>query len=379
MIYLDNAATTFPKPRCMSAEIDRCIRQYCGNPGRSGHILSIKASEKIYECRATLANFFGSADPEKVVFTMNTTYALNLAIKTLYKQGSHVLISNMEHNSVLRPIAELQKRGEIHYSIFDATGTAEDILLELKNKMRQNTSMLVMPHASNICGKIFPVREIGAFCKQNDLIFIVDAAQSAGIADIRVNEWGIDALCVPAHKGLYGPQGLGFVIFGEKMPIRTFIEGGNGTNSLSSDMGLELPESFEGGTLPTPLIAGLDASVKWLKKIGVQNINAHEVSLASLLSERLCSVRGSILYGSDKPEAGIVLYRNKNISVNQLASILDAQNICTRSGFHCAPLAHNTLHTGENGALRISIGFFNTKKEIDEVYTVIKNICNQNL
>lgn len=375
MIYLDNAATTFPKPKCMSAEIDRCIRRYCGNPGRSGHILSIQASEKIYECRATLADFFGSSKPENVVFTMNTTYALNLAIKTLYKHGSHVLISNMEHNSVLRPIAELQKRGELSYSVFDVVGTVEDILLELKNKMRQNTTMLVMSHASNICGKIFPLREIGAFCKQHGLIFIVDAAQSAGIADIRMDEWGIDALCAPAHKGLYGPQGLGFVIFGEKKPIRTLIEGGNGTNSLSTDMGLELPESFEGGTLPTPLIAGLDASVKWVKRIGIQNINAHEAALASLLSDRLRSIRGSILYGPNKPETGIILYQNQSISVNELASVLDAKNICTRSGFHCAPLAHNTLGTGDNGALRISIGFFNTNKDIDDIYTVIKSVC----
>lgn len=376
MIYFDNAATTFPKPRSMSVEIERCIREYCGNPGRSGHILSIKAAEKIYECRETLSDFFGSDKPENVVFTMNTTYALNIAVKTLYKPGSHVLISNMEHNSVLRPIAELQKQGELTYSVFDAMGTTEDILLELKSKMRKNTGMLVMLHASNICGRIFPLREIGAFCKQHNLIFIVDAAQSAGIAEIRIKDWGIDALCAPAHKGLYGPQGLGFVIFGEKVPIRTLIEGGNGVNSLSLDMGMELPESLEGGTLPTPLIAGLNASVQWLKKIGVQSINTHEVSLASLLCERLRCIRGSILYGPDTPEAGIVLYRNQNIPVNDLASALDTRNICTRSGFHCAPLAHETLRTGKNGALRISIGFFNTRKEIDDLYAVINSICN---
>lgn len=376
MIYLDNAATTFPKPRCMSAEIDRCIHKYCGNPGRSGHILSLKASEKIYACRVTLADFFGSSKPENIVFTMNTTYALNLAIKTLYKRGSHVLISNMEHNSVLRPIAELQKRGELCYSIFDVTGTVENTLAELKSKIKQNTSMLVLSHASNICGKVFPLREIGVFCKQHDLIFIVDAAQSAGVTDIRTEEWGVDALCAPAHKGLYGPQGLGFVIFGNKVPVRTLIEGGNGTNSLSPDMGLELPESFESGTLPTPLIAGLDASVRWVKQIGVRNVNAHEVMLASLLSERLHSMQGSILYGPETPETGIVLYRNRNISVNELAAALDRQNICTRSGYHCAPLAHNALGTGENGALRISIGFFNTRKDIDDIYFAIKNICN---
>ena len=157
MIYLDNAATTFPKPACMGAEIFRCIREYCGNPGRSGHILSIKASEKIYECRTAIANFFGSQKPENVVFTLNTTYALNMAIKTLYQPGMHILISNMEHNSVLRPVAELKKRGEISYSVFETHGTAQDILLSIQNKKRHNTGMLIMTHASNICGKTFPI------------------------------------------------------------------------------------------------------------------------------------------------------------------------------------------------------------------------------
>ncbi len=375
MIYLDNAATTFPKPECVSAEIRRCMREYCGNPGRSGHALSVKAAEKIYACRVELAEFFGAAKPENVVFTSNTTYALNMAIKALYPRGAHVLISNMEHNSVLRPIAELEKRGEITYSVFDASGTVADILLDLENKRRPDTKMLVMLHASNICGKVFPLREIGMFCKKHGITFIVDAAQSAGTTEIRMQEWGIDALCAPAHKGLYGPQGLGFVLFGENPPLRTFIEGGNGTNSLSKDMGLILPESFEAGTLATPLIAGLHASVRWIKSIGMQNIRLHEASLAILLSDRLRCIRGSKLFGPDIPMSGILLYENKRISVNALAAALDAQNICTRSGFHCAPLAHETLHTGTQGALRISTGFFNTKKEIDSIYSVLKRVC----
>ena len=375
MIYLDNAATTFPKPACMGAEIFRCIREYCGNPGRSGHILSIKASEKIYECRTAIANFFGSQKPENVVFTLNTTYALNMAIKTLYQPGMHILISNMEHNSVLRPVAELKKRGEISYSVFETHGTAQDILLSIQNKKRHNTGMLIMTHASNICGKTFPIREVGQYCQENGIIFIVDAAQSAGVLDIRMHEWKIDALCAPAHKGLYGPQGLGFVIFNEKIPARTWIEGGNGMHSLSTEMGAVFPESFEGGTLPTPLIAGLNASVKWINGIGTQAINAHEKALAALLTERLRSIPNSRLYGPQTPDTGIVLYSNQKISVNALASALDARNFCTRSGFHCAPLAHNALNTEPDGALRISFGFFNTKRDVDSLYSVIKSIC----
>ena len=375
MIYLDNAATTFPKPPCMLNEISRCINTYCGNPGRSGHVLSEKAAEKIFECRETLADFFGSDKPENVVFTMNTTYALNFAVKSLYKHGMHVLISNLEHNSVFRPIFTLAQSGEISYSIFDATGSVPNILLDLESKLRPDTGMLVMLHASNIYDKILPIREIGEFCRKHNLIFIVDAAQSAGVQDIDMQKCHIDALCAPAHKGLYGPQGLGFVIFGEKTLLRTVLEGGNGVYSLSAQMGNELPESMEPGTSPTPLIAGLAATLQWVKRIGLQAIRLHESSLASLLTERLYSIPGSVIFTSDTPSGGLVLYKNKRLSVQALSDALNAQNICARSGFHCAPLAHLALHTGEQGAVRFSFGVFNTKKEVDTLYSCLKNIC----
>lgn len=375
MIYLDNAATTFPKPRCVAEEITKCIKEYCGNPGRSGHILSMKAAEKIYECRETVADFFGSDEPENVVFTLNTTYALNIAIKTLYEKDSHVLISNMEHNSVFRPIWHLAKNGKISFDTFNLLQPTHSLLQELKKKKQKNTKMLIMLHASNICGKVFPIKEIGDFCDKNDITFVVDAAQSAGNININMKECHIDALCVPAHKGLYGPQGLGFVIYGCK-PSRIFLAGGNGINSLSPEMGLDLPESFESGTVPTPLIAALNSSLKWLKSIGVDNIRAHEVKLAESLSERLHSIKGSILFGDAHPQNGIVLYKNKYVSTDKLSAALTSKHICIRSGFHCAPLAHNTLGTGEDGAIRISAGFFNTAKDISCIYAAIKEYFN---
>ena len=372
MIYLDNAATTFPKPPCVLEEMKKCIKEYCGNPGRSGHFMSIKAAEKIYECRETLASFFGSDKPENIVFTLNTTYALNLAINTLYEPSSHVLISNMEHNSVLRPIALLEKEGRCSFSTFNVYQSTENTISELERRKTNNTKMLVMTHASNICGKIFPIKEIGAFCKKHDIIFIVDAAQSAGIADINIKECHIDALCAPAHKGLYGPQGLGFVIFGNIMPKRNFIVGGNGINSLSFETGLGLPESFECGTMPTPQIAGLNASVKWIKNIGVDTISKHEIKLANMLFERLYTIKNSLIYGCNSLESGIILYKNKKITVDHLSTFLNSRNICTRSGFHCSALAHGTLGTGDDGALRISFGFFNTKRDVDGVFKAIK-------
>ena len=375
MIYLDNAATTFPKPPCMLEAIDKCIREYCGNPGRSGHFLSVKASEKIYECREKIAAFFGSSLPENVVFTSSTTSALNLAIFTLYEEGSHILISNMEHNSVLRPVDHLQKEGKISYSIFNVLQPTEMILRELRHKIKASTRMLIMQHASNVCGRIFPIREIGDFCAREKILFIVDAAQSAGVLPIHVKKDKIHALCAPAHKGLYGPQGLGLVVFNEAKPKRNFLLGGNGVNSLSVEMGMDLPESFEVGTMPTPLIAGLSASLDWIQQIGMRAIHEKEVFLAEKLAQRLYSIKESSLYGCTLPKTGIILYNNEKIPLNVLSSALNTKGICTRSGFHCAPLAHKALHTASDGALRISIGFFNTEKEIDAAFRAIREIC----
>ena len=375
MIYLDNAATTFPKPLCMGREIARCISEYGGNPGRSGHSLSLKAAEKVYECREAVAAFFGASSPEKVVFTGNTTHAINTALQVFYTEGSHVLISNMEHNSVLRPVVALQKADKITYSIFNVLQPTEEILRSLKQSIRKNTKMLVMLHASNICGYRFPIREIGAFCRKHGIVFIVDAAQSAGLLPIHVTDDCIDALCVPAHKGLYGPQGLGMVIFGEKMPLRPFICGGNGVFSASPDMGNVLPESFEAGTLPTPLIAGLCTSLDWLRTVGISDIQKHEQELASLLTERLLSIRGSTVYGPHKPSTGIVLFNNKFRDPDDIVSALNDVSICVRGGLHCTPLAHNTLGTGTKGAVRFSFGAFNSRRDVDTAYTAMRKIC----
>ncbi len=374
MIYLDNAATSFPKPLCVPSEITRCIRTYCGNPGRSGHSMSIKAAEKIFDCRQLLADFFDASSPENVVFTLNTTHALNIAIKTLYKKGSHILISNMEHNSVLRPIASLEKKGEISYGIFNAMQPASFIIKELEQRKKANTDMLIMTHASNICGAVFPIREIGEFCKRNNITFIVDAAQSAGVEDISIKKCHIGALCAPAHKSMYGPQGLGFVIFGNRLPKRTIIEGGNGTNSLSFDMGTALPESFEGGTMPTPLIAGLYASASYIKRVGIEKISSHEKQLAAYLYDMLCSLPQCRLYGPKKIQNGIILFGSDKLSQNALSNALNEKGICTRSGFHCTPLAHNTLGTPHDGATRISFGYFNTQSDAEAVYKTVKSL-----
>ncbi|MBQ9428402.1 MAG: aminotransferase class V-fold PLP-dependent enzyme [Clostridia bacterium] len=374
MIYLDNAATTFPKPKCVRDAIDLCISTYCGNPGRSGHTLSLRAAEEIYNCRVSLAQLF-DGDPSRVVFTFNTTYALNLAIKSLYLPHSEILISDMEHNAVLRPVHQLFLQGQIKYRTFHLHESAEETVGELKKTITKSTKMLVCTHASNICGHVYPIAAIGAFCRAHGITFVVDAAQSAGICHISIRDMQIDALCAPAHKGLYGPQGLGFVIFGENArPSRTLVQGGTGSRSAERTMGDDLPDSFEAGTLSTPLIAGLHAAVKWIGGIGIEQISAHEIRLADHIRARLSCLAGSRFFGEGPQRSGVLLYTNEHLSLPRLTEALDARDVCIRSGLHCAPLAHKTLGTPGGGALRISLGYFNTVSECDAFCSTVEDL-----
>ena len=376
MIYLDNAATTFPKPPSVSEEISRCIKKYCGNPGRSSHALSIKSAEKIYETRELLAYLFG-AKAENIVFTYNTTYALNIAIKGNLKYSTHVLISDMEHNSVLRPVHQLSKEKLCIYDIFSTEGTDENILESIKRKIKPNTSMIICTHSSNICSRRLPIKKIGAFCKEHGIYFIVDGAQSAGLYEINVTDMNIDALCVPAHKSLYGPQGLGMIIYGNDSVGRSVIEGGTGINSLELCMPDALPEAYEAGTQSTPLIAGLCESLKWLKAIEYQKVCAYEEELYSYIKNLLCSNEIFNVYSGGTNLGNTLIFNINGISPVQVSDELDKRGICTRSGLHCAPLAHKTLNTPSDGAVRIGIGVYNTKSELNAFYSALLEIAKE--
>jgi len=387
MIYFDNAATTFPKPDVVYNEVIRCMTEYCGNPGRGSHKLSIAASEKIYECRCQIAEFFHSDNPENVVFTYNTTYALNLAIKTLLSPGSHVLYSDIEHNAVYRPICALETYGIKHNSfktyeseMIQNYDFNQMILKSIRNSIRPDTRVLITSHCSNICGIRLPLEKIGNICRDYGIIFIVDAAQSAGFYDIDMKKCNIAALCIPGHKGLYGIQGCGFTIYSpeynrpEFLKNNTFIEGGSGINSLDTEMPDMLPEHFEAGTLSTPAIAGLCEGIKYIKNIGTEEIQSREYKLYRRVKEILMNTQGVTLYANDLRESNILLFNIDRKSPNAVAEALDNAGICVRSGFHCSPLAHKLLGTGDNGAVRISFGIYNTMSEIDEFYRVLKTI-----
>ena len=368
IIYFDNAATTYPKPESVIMATVDCMKNYCGNPGRGSHYLAMKSAEKVFEAREGVAELFG-ASPENVVFTLNTTYALNLAIKGVMSGGGHMLISNMEHNSVLRPTARLAKDDIVRYDVFKAyerckTLSASQIIDNIIKKLRQSTKMLVCIHSSNVCSYTLPIREIGRFCRRHGIIFCVDAAQSAGHLPIDMTEDCIDILCLPAHKGLYSPQGLGIMILRDGLPmLSTLAEGGNGVNSLELSMGRLSPERYEGGTLCTPAIAGLCSGLEFIKSFGVEAIEEHEKALWQRTFDRLSSIRGVTVY--DDTAGSVLLFNIDGIPADDVGTALAEDGFCLRTGYHCSPLAHKALGTPEGGAVRIGFGIFNTSRETD--------------
>lgn len=354
------------------------MSEYCGNPGRSGHALSLAAQNTVYECRCLLSELF-SAEPENVVFTLNTTYALNTAIKGIARTGDHIIISNMEHNSVLRPVIATG----CDYDVFDAVKSSEAILCDITSKLTPRTRMIVCTHKSNVCPVRLPLRAIGELCRQRGICFIVDAAQSAGVYPIDMKLCGIDALCFPGHKGLYGIQGCGGVIFSDRYKgeaarkLHTLAEGGSGTASLEEAMPSVLPERLEPGTLPTPAIAGLCQGIRTITETGINRIREHEITLYRRMRERLCNHDRIKVYCPDMGYGETLLFNVEGMSSTAAADKLDREGICVRAGFHCAPLAHKRLGTGESGAVRVSFGAFNTAEEVDIFCDVLNKIIKE--
>lgn len=370
-VYLDNAATTFPKPDSVYRYADSFVRNKCGNPGRGSHMLALSASDELYKTREALASLF-SAEPENIAFTMNTTYAINLAVKGAVGYGEHVLISNMEHNSVLRPVDAVCRERNSRYSVFDASGDDTETLESIRRLTRKNTKTLVCTHASNIIPKILPVSLIGDFCQANGITFIVDGAQSAGIYDIDIKKDNIDILCVPGHKGLYGFQGAAALIFGNsEKSYRTLIEGGSGTDSVPITMPEYYPDRFEAGTLPSPAIAALGEGVRWVISNGTSAIRKHEEELCKTMLEGLSTIENIVLYGTAL--GATVLFNIDGASPAEVSEICSKENICVRSGLHCAPLAHKTIGSFPAGGVRVGFSAFNTVSDVKKLlYTLSK-------
>ncbi len=349
--YLDNAATTFPKPLSVIKETERCIAQYCGNPGRGSHRMALWAAEKLFLARSLAAELFGAESPDRVVFSMNATYCLNLAILGIVPEGSHVLISDLEHNSVLRPVEYLKRNKGVTYDVFSTDG---DIISNIESLIKKETRVLICTHASNITNRVLPICEIGRLLFEKGIYFIVDASQSAGSHPIDMDKCRIDALCMPSHKGLLGPQGAGLAIFSERVYPRVVISGGSGVFSRELTMPEDLPDRLEAGTMPTPAIAGLCEGLSYVMKRGERDIFEKESKIISKIRNAFSDDGRICTYSTG--EGAIWLFNIKDVPSQTVAKILDDRGICVRPGLHCAPLAHKTLKCPEDGAVRVSAG-----------------------
>ena len=372
MIYFDNAATTFPKPASVTAEVVRCLTSYCGNAGRGSHPLAMACAEVIYTCREELADFFGLDAPERIIFCSNTTHALNLALQGVLNPCSHILVSELDHNATRRPICAMGRARNARYDVFPVLGLSEqEVVQGIRERIRPNTVALVCTHSSNVCSVSLPIAAIGELCHARGLYFILDAAQSAGHLPINMKTMHVNALAAPAHKGLFGIQGAGILALSEHTDVPPLLFGGSGLHSLSPDMPNELPERLEAGTLPTPSIAGLLAGVRFVREYGIAEIAAHERALFLALRERLESTNGIRIYQADHAGA-VLLFSREGQDSATIAAALAARGICVRAGLHCAPLAHAALGTPADGAVRVSFSPFNTIAEIDTLWRALQ-------
>ncbi len=369
MIYLDNAATSFPKPRSVISDLNFCLKKYCGNPGRSSHKLSLMASEAIYSVRESVGEHLGIGNPENVVFTYNATYALNLAIKTYITRKCHILTSDFEHNSVTRPLEALRDRLGIEYTAFSTEG---DVEKSIRNNIRADTAGIVTSIASNVTGDTVSPKILSKIAAEYNLFLIIDASQAIGHTRIDLSEVPCDVLCAPAHKALFGIQGCGFAVFKNNEHRDSFIEGGSGSDSRSPYMPELLPERYEAGTLSTPAIVSLGSGLKFISEIGIDNIEKRLSFLTRLLCERLEGIDGVKIY---KSGSGILSFNLKNLPSSFVSGELDKYGICTRGGLHCAPTIHRRLGTMEQGAVRVSLSYLNTKNELDKFYRAMKCIA----
>ena len=374
-VYLDNAATSYPKPPSVVKAVTDAIESFGGNPGRSSHSLARKTADAVFDTREAVASLFGGQS-ERVVFTASATQALNIAILGLVPKNSHVLISDIEHNAVLRPVA-----AHASYSIYQSAarfpGDNALLLASLEQNLRPNTSAVIACHRSNILPIELPLDVIGDFAKRHHLHFIVDASQSAGVCEINIEKSGISALCAPFHKGLFGIRGGGFVLFNKALSaesIQPFVMGGSGSDSQSLRMPNDLPERLEAGTLPVEAILSLKAGIAFLNEVGISPIRTKEEALAAYLRERMLSLPFLRLYMAKDRSGSVVLFNLRNRSPAEVASQLDDCGIALREGLHCAPLAHRLCGTEESGALRASVGYFNTRDDIDYLIDTLKTI-----
>ncbi len=377
MIYLDNAATSFPKPTEVIRAVNSAFFSYGANPGRSGHDMSVASAAQVYLCREKLNQFFNGYGSEFVSFFPNCTYALNTAIKGLAKEGTHIIISSLEHNSVLRPVHKLKKEGKADYAVFKVGKTNEETIENFKASFKENTALCIVTAVSNVFGNILPLKELSDISHKNGAYFFVDGAQGAGVVEINMKNQGIDCLCVPGHKSLLGPMGTGALLH-NKLDFSSIIEGGTGTASFDFSQPQTYPERLESGTLNVPGICGLRKGLEIVEKNGRNRIFSKESELCKQLFYGLKQLPKVSLYGENYDSfryAPLVSFNVENMHSEQVAAYLNRNGFAVRGGYHCAPLAHISNGTEKQGAVRVSPSFFNEKKDINNLLNLVRKIA----
>ena len=370
-IYLDNASTTFPKPKAVPEAMYHYMTRSGSNINRGCYDRAYAVEELVYETRQMLCSLFGGDDCRNVAFTKNVTESLNVILKGLLKPGDHVLVSSMEHNAVMRPLVQLEKQG-ISFSRIPCRRDGSLILEEMAPLVKKETRAVIMTHASNVCGTMMPYEQVGAFCRERGLLFIADTAQTAGVWPLDMERMKIDALAFTGHKGLLGPQGIGGFLLSEKLlpQMESLIAGGTGSISHTEVMPDFMPDRFEAGTMNLPGIVGLHAGLGWIRETGMEQIRSHELALTRQFLEGLKSMdpyekRLRVVGKKDtEGRTGVVSVQTVRRELAQIAYELDVQyGIMTRVGLHCAPSAHQTLGTFPTGTIRFSFGWWNTREE----------------
>ena len=376
MIYLDNAATTMQKPQSVVQAVAQAMTSF-GNSGRSAHNAALSASRTVYGARKLIADFFGAESAECIAFTANSTIALNIAIKGVLNKGDHVITTEIEHNSVLRPLYEMEQQG-VELSFVKSDKNGRICCDDFEKHIKANTKAIVCTHASNLTGNVTDIEHIGAIAKKHNVLFIVDASQTAGVFPIDVQKMNIDILCFTGHKGMLGPQGTGGMYVREGTAIKPLLSGGSGVQSYSKTQPLQMPTALEAGTLNSHGIAGLAAAVQYINETGIDNIRKKEQQLMQAFYNGIKDIDGVKIYGDfeQKNRCAIVAVNIRDYDSEKVSDALFEQYcIATRPGAHCAPLMHTALDTTGQGAVRFSFSHFNTMEEVNMAVKAVKDIA----
>lgn len=377
MIYLDNAATSFPKPEPVYQALDRVARSSLANPGRAGHKMALAAEALLDDARHRLNQLLGGTSPDRFIFTLNCTDALNMAFKGVLTDGDHVITSDLEHNSVSRPLRALELAGRITLTRLpsDAGGTLDPDAV--RRAITPSTRLVALTHASNVLGTVQPIAEVGSIVRAANALFLVDAAQTAGLLPIHVQRLHIDLLACPGHKALYGPTGTGALYVGDRVQVRAWREGGTGGDSSSETQPTELPYFLEGGTPNVLGVAGLSAGIRWIVERGMDTIHHQELELLAHLLSRLDELPGIRVLGHRdlSRRVATVSFVCEAMPATDLGAILDQSfDIAVRPGLHCAPYIHRAQGTFPEGAVRVSPGPFSTRDDIDTLAEALRQI-----